>query len=108
MIRKAPGKMTSFIFEATLLEEFRGMCQREGKSMKEHFEDYMKDHVKVHMEGNPQHLITSSMNNEDFMGFPAMAIKAYNKRSYIKKMPEKMRVELLYHVQEWSGMLKEP
>jgi len=108
MIRNPPGKMTSFIFEATLLEEFRGLCQREGRSMKQHFEDYMKDHVKVHKEGNPQHLITSSMENEDFMGFPAIALSPQNKRKYLKKMPEDMKQELYYNVQEWLGMLKEP
>ena len=107
MNRTPPGKMTTFVFEALLLEEFRGLCQREGKSMKEHFEEYMKDHVKTHKEGNPQHLITHYSNNEDFLGFPAIALSPQNKRSYLKKMPEDMRIELLYNVQEWLGMLKE-
>ena len=107
MIRNPPGKMTSFLFEAVLLEEFKSLCQREGKSMKEHFEDYMKDHVEVHKEGNPQHLITSSMDNEDFMGFPAMAISDQNKRIYLKKMPKDMRQAMMFHLQSWSSFLKE-
>jgi len=107
MIRNPPGKMTSFIFEATLLDEFKGLCQREGKSMKEHFEDYMKDHVQVHKEGNPQHLLTKYTDNEDFLGFPAIALSPENKRKYLKKMPEDMKLELQGHVQSWLGMIKE-
>jgi len=88
--------------------KFQDLARREGTKMSPLIMRIIEEYVSQHQEGNPQHLITSSMNDEDFMGFPAMAINAYNKRSYIKKMPEKMRVELLYHVQEWSGMLKEP
>jgi len=107
MNRNPPGKMTSFLFQADLLQEFKTLCQREGKSMKEHFEDYMKDHVNVHKEGNPQHLITQFQENEDFMGFPAMAIKTQNKRDYVGKMPEDMRNQLRFHLQEWVALFNE-
>jgi len=61
----------------------------------------------IDKEGNPQHLITSSMENEDFMGFPAIALSSENKRKYLKKMPEDMKLELQGHVQSWLGMIKE-
>jgi len=90
-----------------LKHELDILAARESRTIKEIITEQIKDYVKTHKEGNPQHLITSSMDNEDFLGFPAMAIKTQNKRTYLKKMPEKLRHEMKYHLQEWIGMLKE-
>jgi len=100
-------KLTNFFLEDNLHQDFKILAAREGRSIKEIITELIEDYLKKHMEGNPQHLITKYSENEDFMGFPAIALNPQNKRSYLKKMPEDMKIELLYNVQEWLGMLKE-
>lgn len=74
--------------------------------MKEHFEEYMKEHVKVHAQGNPQHMITSYLQNGKFIGFPSMAIKIEDKRMYVAQMDNKLLQELWTHICEWHGIVK--
>jgi len=89
------------------IEALQELAKREGIKFSPLLMRIIEDYVITHKQGNPQHLITSSLENEDFMGFPAMAIKTKNKRSYLKKMPKKMVGEMQFHIQEWVGMLKE-
>ena len=90
-----------------IIEKFQDLARREGTKMSPLLMQLIEEYVSKHQEGNPQHLITKFQENDDFLGFPAMTIKTQDKRSYIKKMPEKMKLKLMYHVQEWNGMLKE-
>lgn len=100
-------KLVNFYMDSDLHHELKILAAREGRSIKDILTEQSEDYIKTHKEGNPQHLITKFTKEEDFMGYPAMAIKTQNKRSYLKKMPKEMREELQYHVQEWAGMLKE-
>jgi len=100
-------RLMNFQISDELHNELKIMAARENRKMGEIIIEQVEDYVKTHKEGNPQHLLTLYQENEDFMGFPAMAIKTQNKRSYLKKTPEKMRQEMKYHLQEWIGMLKE-
>jgi len=100
-------KLTNFFLEDNLHQDFKILAAREGRSIKEIITELIEDYLKKHLEGNPQHLLTSYTANEDFIGFPNITLSPQNKRSYLKKMPEDMRIELLYNVQEWLGMLKE-
>jgi len=90
-----------------LQHELKLLAVRESRSIKEILIEQIENYIKVHKEGNPQHLITQFQDNEDFMGFPAMAIKTQNKRDYVGKMPEDMRNQLRYHIQEWVGIFNE-
>jgi len=99
-------KLTNFFLEDNLHQDFKILAAREGRSVKDILTELIEDYLKTHLEGNPQHLITQFSNNEDFMGFPAMSIKIENKRKYFKKMPEDLKQELLYHIQEWQGVFK--
>ena len=90
-----------------IIEKFQEIAHRDGMKLSPLLMRLIEDYVKTHYEGNPQHLITSSIDNEDFMGFPAIALNPQNKRKYLKKMPKDMIEELRFNVQEWIGMLKE-
>lgn len=100
-------KLTNFFLEDNLHQDIKILAAREGRSVKDILTELVEDYLKQHMEGNPQHLLTSYTENEDFIGFPNITLSAHNKRKYLKKMPEDMKIELLYNVQEWLGMLKE-
>jgi len=100
-------KLLNFMLDEEVHKELKLLAAREGRSIKDILIEQIKDYVKIHKEGNPQHLLSNYTDNEDFLGFPSMAIKTQNKRTYLKKMPEKMREQMKYHLQEWVGMLKE-
>jgi len=100
-------KLMNFQITEELHTELKIMAARESRKMAEIITEQVENYIKVHKEGNPQHLITSSMDNEDFLGFPAIALSPENKRKYLKKMPEDMKIELQGHVQSWLGMIKE-
>jgi len=93
--------------EKEKLHILKMLAVRESRSIKEILIEQIDIYIKTHKEGNPQHLITKFTDNEDFMGFPAIALSPENKRKYLKKMPEDMKIELQGHVQSWLGMIKE-
>jgi len=101
------GTFSYNVSKLPVIEALQDLANREGIKLSPYLMRIFEDHVKVHKEGNPQHLITSSMDNEDFLGFPAIALSPENKRKYLKKMPEDMKLELQGHVQSWLGMIKE-
>jgi len=90
-----------------LKHELDILSARESRTIKEIVTEQIEVYVKTHKEGNPQHLLTQYQDNEDFMGFPAMAISDQNKRIYLQKMPEDMREAMMFHLQSWSAFLKE-
>lgn len=65
-----PERMTTFLFNVELLTKFKENCAKEGKSMKEMFQDFMIEHNKVHGDGNPAFLITDFIDPL-FMACPA-------------------------------------
>jgi len=100
-------KLVNFNLENNIYQDLKILAAREGRTIKDILTEQIEDYLKKHIEGNPQHLLTSYTENEDFIGFPNITLSPQNKRSYLKKMPEDMKIELLYNVQEWLGMLKE-
>jgi len=90
-----------------LQHELKMIAVRESRTIKEILIEQIEAYIKTHKEGNPQHLLTKYTDNEDFLGFPAIALSPKNKRKYLKKMPEDMKLELQGHVQSWLGMIKE-
>ena len=88
-------------------QELKLLAAREGKTVREILTEQALEYVKIHKEGNPQHLLTQYQENEDFLGFPAMSINTEAKKNYLKKMPKDMIQEMAYHLQEWEGFLKQ-
>lgn len=101
-------RMTSFVLDSQTLDDFKSIITREGKSMKSLIEEFMKDYIKVHKDGNPQHLITSFSENTDFNGFPSIAIDRKNKEKWINlNTVHKKEVEkLFWHIQEYKSLLE--
>jgi len=100
-------KLFNFFLEDDRHQDFKILASREGRAMGSIINELIEDYLKKHMEGNPQHLLDKYTDNEDFIGFPAIALDPINKRKYLKKMPEDMKKQLMFNVQEWLGMLKE-
>ena len=65
------GKMTSFVFESDVLMEFKSITSREGSTMKEHLETYMRDYIKKHGEGNPAYSLDKWSEDSEFKALPA-------------------------------------
>jgi len=106
-IEDSGERMTSFVLDAQTLNQFKSIITREGKSMKVMIEDYMKDYNKIHAEGNPQHTIDSFSENEDFKGFPSIAIDKKKKEKWIGLPQNKDEINnLFWHVQEYMTILK--
>ena len=82
------------------------LAAREGRSITDILNELSLDYVKMHKEGNPQHLITSFLQNGQFIGFPSIAISIDKKREYATNMEEKLIQELYTHILEWEGIIK--
>ncbi|MDC3257176.1 hypothetical protein OAU44_00210 [bacterium] len=65
------GKMTSFVFDSETLIEFKSITTREGSTMKEHLETYMKEYIKKHGEGNPAYSLDKWSEDSEFKALPA-------------------------------------
>lgn len=100
-----------FYMPKSLKTEIKLLAAREGISMKDIMIEATKEHIKIHKPGNPQHLITSSMEDDDFVGFPSMGIGYDKKKDYIKKFLQKdgrindLGKELLGHASQWTAEL---
>jgi len=101
-----------FQCEEALKKELDILSKREGRTLKEIMSELIKEYVKTHKEGNPQHLILKFMENEDFTGFPAMAIDYSKKKEYVLKFLQedgklnKLGRELWGHVSQWQLQLE--
>ena len=113
MARKGEGRITkSFgipISENAMYIEFEEVCSREGRSASEVITELIKEYTKIHKNGNPQHLLSSFQNNEDFIGFPSMATKLKDKRKYVQKVltkNPKLKQEMKDHLTQWKGIIE--
>ena len=101
-----------FYMPKSLKAELKIISARENKSIKEILNEQTSEFVKAHKDGNEQHLITSSMENEDFVGFPSMAIDYRKKKSYSSKYLQKdgrlndMGKQMWGHVSQWQAILE--
>ena len=104
--------MTTFHIPKELWTEFKIIMARESRPAGNAISELIEDYVKTHKNGNPQHDITNFLENEDFVGFPAMAIVFQNKKNYINKNCQsdnrlnKFGKELFGHVCQWYEELK--
>lgn len=99
-------KLCNFYIDEKLHYELKMLAAREGRSITDILNELSLDYVKMHKEGNPQHLITSYLKNGQFIGFPNISIKTLDKKNYVKNMDKKMIKELYIHVCEWEGIVK--
>lgn len=105
-------KLFNFFLDDDVKKELSLLALREGRTLKDILNEQAKEYVKVHKEGNPQHELTSFINNEDFIGFPSIAITPEKKRQYIldncidnDKLNE-FGKELWFNVCEWYKTLE--
>ena len=107
-MEKEEEKEVLFYMPKSLKTELAILAAREGKSIKEIMNEITAEYVKVHKEGNPQHLITKFSENEDFTGFPSMAIDYSKKKTWIEKYCNEdgrlneLGKELWGHVLQWK------
>jgi len=102
----------NFWMPESLKKELHLLAVREGSTMKDILNEQALEYIKKHKNGNPQHLITSSIENDDFVGIPLMALDFINKKRYIKKnltkddRLNKLGKEVWGHICQWSGELQ--
>jgi hypothetical protein len=100
------------MLESDLYLELKILAARENRTVKEILSEQIEKYCKVHKEGNPQHLISTFLENEDFVGFPALAIEFNNKKSYILKNCSSNKKlnpfgqELFGHICQWYSELR--
>lgn len=99
-------KLVNFFMSEEKKKELDILSKREGRTLKDIINELIDEYIKVHKEGNPQHTLISYQENEDFSGFPSMAVTLENKRKYIGNLTPKMEKELYWHVQEWYNLLQ--
>lgn len=87
---------------------FKSICDREGEKVTKKIASMIEDYVKVHKDGNPQHTIDAFTTNEDFYGFPSIAINKQKKSEWINsdRIKDKDLTELYWHVQEYKTELE--
>lgn len=106
-------KLVNFRLNAELYQQLKILSVRENRKIKDILREEIENYCKVHKEGNPQHLITKYQENEDFVGFPAIAIALERKRNYVEthcqndgKLNE-FGQGLWFNVVEWYNILKQ-
>ena len=99
-------KLCNFYIDEKLHHELKLLAAREGRSITDILNELSLDYVKMHKEGNPQHLITSYLKNGDFIGFPSIAIDLEKKKLYAKNMDKELIQKLFIHICEWEGIIK--
>jgi len=105
-------KLFNFWLDEGVKDELSLLALRERRSLKDIITEQIKEYVKIHKEGNPQHELTSFINNEDFVGFPSIAIPMEKKKQYIEdncvtndKKLNDFGKELWFNVCEWHSYL---
>ena len=101
-----------FNYDEDKKKELAILAKREGRTLKEILTEIADEYLKVHKDGNPQHLMTNFVENEDFTGFPSMGVSYDMKKKYIKKHLSKdnrmndLGKELWGHVLQWEKELR--
>ena len=101
-----------FNIDEEVKTELAVILARDGDSFKDVLTELIKQYVKLHKEGNSQHVMTTFMENEDGAGFPTMGIDYNNKKNYTEKYLQKderlnkLGKELWGHVNQWYTILE--
>jgi len=85
MIEEKNEKLVNFYLDVELKKELDIISKRDGKSLKEIYTELSTEFVRDHKDGNDQHTLDSFSENEDFVGFPSVAISYQNKKDYIER-----------------------
>ena len=105
-------KLVNFHLDEDLYKKLKLLSARENKPIKDILKEEIEKYCKVHEEGNPQHLITSSIENEDFIGFPSIATDYQKKQEYIKNhcvdddRLNSFGNQLWSHVTQWYHLME--
>jgi len=105
-------KLVNFELDVKIKKELDIISKRDGVSLKEILGALVADYVKAHKDGNDQHLMTNFIENEDFTGFPSIAISFMNKKEYVQKYLQAdgrlntLGVEMWGHVNQWFSELQ--
>ena len=78
-------KPVLFNIDEEIKKEFQIILARNNLTIKDVLTGMVIDYNKIHKEGNDQHLMTSFLENDDFIGFPSLGIDLINKKVYAKK-----------------------
>lgn len=100
---------TFFVLDAQTKLELKKIALREGTTLRELLNKAALEYAQAHKEGNSQHLLDSFQNNEDFAGFPSIALDLKGKRKYIAKVltkDTKLKQRMTDHLDQWSGILR--
>jgi len=100
------SKLLNFYIDEQLHKELKILAARENRSITQILNELSTEYVKIHKEGNPQHLMTSFLQNGEFIGFPSIAISLEKKINYAKMMEKNLVQELYNHICEWEGIIK--
>ena len=100
------SKLLNFYIDEQIHKELKILAARENRSITEILNELSIEYVKIHKEGNPQHLITNFMTNGQFIGFPSIAIDIDKKKIYAINMEQNLIPELYRHICEWKGIIK--
>ena len=89
--------VSSFSFaedKKTIIDEFKKIAQREGKSKSELAMELIEQHVKTHSEGNPVFTL-DQFQDPNFKAMPATMSDTSKWNQYVRKyMDRKERMEL--------------
>jgi len=95
-------------FEVTkeIRDELKILAARESRSIKDILTEVSLDYIKVHTEGNPQHLMDNFLDNIDMRGYPALGAKFEEISNWFEtyKDDEKLMQALKFKLQEWNGL----
>jgi len=93
--------LVNFEYDKEKWQQFRLLAMRESRTVKSIITEVIDEYLKIHKEGNPQHLITLFTENEDIQGFSAVGINNEKKQKWIDKNP-KLKEEMVVKIQEWK------
>ena len=95
--------LRTFETEEELYQKFKEICLREGVKVGDKLNEFLKEYIKVHGEGNPVHPL-DKWQDEDFKSFPAFKERLTTKWiPYLEKCNEK---ELQEVAEQSEGILK--
>ena len=96
----------------SLKKELKILAVREGTTIKDILNKQTAEYVKIHKDGNPQHLMTNFLENENFGGFASLAVDYKRKKDYISKNLQKdgklnkLGQEAWGHICQWHQELQ--
>jgi len=100
--------LINFEVSKEVREELKILAARESRSVKDILTEVAVDYIKIHKEGNPQHLMDNFLDNTDMRGYPALGARANDIKAWFEsnKNDEKLMQAIKFKLQEWIGFSK--